>query len=159
MNNFVFGSDPLLYSQMTRQPNDADIRQKLDSMMNQYQSLQSYEQPQPKDYLGELDNILKGLDEKTIEILSTNSEFVQLNAYVQQSIQDEIMRSVKWKINSNQDVVGKVERLKSIVKEVNKEKENEDKKNLADLNDYIKNYSDLTFNEYKQLKQSRNEKI
>lgn len=159
MNNFVFGSDPLLYSQITRQPNDSDIRQKLDSMMNQYQSLQSYEQPQPKDYLGELDNILKGLDEKTVEILSTNSEFVQLNAYVQQSIQDEIMRSVKWKINSNQDVVGKVERLKSIVKEVNKEKENEDKKNLADLNDYIKNYSDLTFNEYKQLKQSRNEKI
>jgi hypothetical protein len=26
---------------------------------------------------------------------------------------------------------------------------------MADINDYIKNYSDLTFDEYKQLKQGK----
>ena len=34
----------------------------------------------------------------------------------------------------------------------NKEKNDEDKKNMAELNDYIKNYPDLTFDEYKRLK-------
>ena len=32
------------------------------------------------------------------------------------------------------------------------EKNDEEKKVMADINDYIKNYSDLTFEEYKQLK-------
>ena len=32
---------------------------------------------------------------------------------------------------------------------------NEDRKIMADINDYVKNYSDLTFDEYKKLKQNR----
>ena len=32
---------------------------------------------------------------------------------------------------------------------------NEDKKNIAELTDYIQNYSDMTFNEYKQLKANK----
>ena len=36
-----------------------------------------------------------------------------------------------------------------------KEKNDENNKNLMELNDYIKNYSDLTFNEYKQLKNKK----
>ena len=98
---------------------------------------------------------LKDLDSDTASILSNNVEFVHLNAYVQQLIQEEIMKAVKWQINSNQDAVQKIERLKSIISETNKERENEDKKNLSELNDYIKNYSDLTFNEYKQLKSNK----
>jgi hypothetical protein len=31
----------------------------------------------------------------------------------------------------------------------------EDRKVMADINDYIKNYSDLTFDEYKQLKHGK----
>lgn len=156
MNNFVFGStDPLLYNQIVPRGNQQDdLRRQLDTMMVQYQS-QLNEQPQQKDYLGELDSMIKSLNEETSAMVSSNSEFIQLNGYIQQLIQDEIMRTVKWKINSNQDAVTKIERLKTIIYDVNKEKENEDKRNLSELNDYIKNYSDLTFNEYKQLKQSK----
>lgn len=156
MNNFVFGStDPLLYNQIVPRGNQQDdLRRQLDTMMVQYQS-QLNEQPQQKDYLGELDNMIKSLNEETSAMVASNSEFIQLNGYVQQLIQDEIMRTVKWKINSNQDAVTKIERLKTIINDVNKEKENEDKRNLSELNDYIKNYSDLTFNEYKQLKQNK----
>ena len=45
-------------------------------------------------------------------------------------------------------------RLKEIISDACKAKDDEDKKNLSELNDYIKNYSDLTFNEYKKLKQN-----
>lgn len=165
MNNFVFGTDPLLYTQMIPQrQNEAEMKRQLDNMMTQYHALQQQQQTPPpqlqqtqiqKDYLGELDMYLKDLDSDTASILSNNVEFVQLNAYVQQLIQEEIMKAVKWQINSNQDAVRKIERLKSIISETNKERENEDKKNLSELNDYIKNYSDLTFNEYKQLKSNK----
>lgn len=161
MNNFVFGStDPLLYSPIVsnrNQPNEQDLKRQLDNMMVQYQNMQNQyqEPPQPKDHLGELDEVMKKLDESVMANLSSNEEFVQLNNYIQQTIQAEIIKSVKWKINSNQDVVQKIEKLKGIINNAHKEQENEDKKNLSELNDYIKNYSDLTFNEYKQLKQSK----
>jgi hypothetical protein len=62
------------------------------------------------------------------------------------------MKSVRWKINSNPDAVQKIERLKTIINSMSKEKEAEEKRNMAELNDYIKNYSSLTFDEYKRLK-------
>lgn len=163
MNNFVFSQDPLLYSQIVpQQNNESDIKRQLNDMMIQYHSLQQQQQtppPQyeykepPKDYLGNLDGTLKNLSNDVTEVLYADIEFVQLNSSIQQLIQEEIMRAVKWKINSNPDAVRKIERLQEIILAANKENENEQKKNLSELNDYIKNYSDMTFNEYKKLKQ------
>jgi hypothetical protein len=48
-----------------------------------------------------------------------------------------------------------MERLKDIITSAKKEKNDEHNRNLMELNDYIKNYSDLTFNEYKQLKNKK----
>jgi hypothetical protein len=48
-----------------------------------------------------------------------------------------------------------MERLKDIITSAKKEKTDENNRNLMELNDYIKNYSDLTFNEYKQLKNKK----
>jgi hypothetical protein len=41
-----------------------------------------------------------------------------------------------------------------IIDYYSKNKANEDKKNIAELTDYIQNYSDMTFNEYKKMKES-----
>jgi hypothetical protein len=111
----------------------------------------------PIDYLGDLDTLISELDESDLEILNNNEEFIQLNTYIQQSIQQEIVNSIKWKINSNQEKVDKITRLKSIVNNVRKEKDAIQKKNMYELNDYIQNYSDMTFNEYKKIKQLQNE--
>jgi hypothetical protein len=70
-------------------------------------------------------------------------------------IQEEMLRSVKWKINSNPDAISKMNRLKEMINSAQRNKTNEDRKVMADINDYIKNYSDLTFDEYKQLKQGK----
>jgi hypothetical protein len=70
-------------------------------------------------------------------------------------IQEEMLRSVKWKINSNPDAINKMNRLKEMISSAQRNKTNEDRKVMADINDYIKNYSDLTFDEYKQLKQGK----
>ena len=153
-NNFILGSDPLLYSQFVQpQQENIELKRQLDNAMIQYQQLQK--EPELVDHLGELDNILKSTNEDLLISLSNNEEFVLLNNYIQQAIQTEILKSVKWKLNNNQEVVRKVDQLKQLIRSVSKEKENEDKRNMLELNDYIKNYSDLTFNEYKQLKNGK----
>lgn len=160
MNNFVFSQDPLLYtSLMNRQvpQNDYEMKQQLDEAMAQYQALSqntpTYQKPQQqKDYLGEIDDMIRDLDEDTALILNADVEYVKINADLQRIMQEEMLKSIKWKINSNSDAITKMGRLKELIQTAKKTKEDEDRKVMTDINDYIKNYSDLTFDEYKQLK-------
>jgi hypothetical protein len=160
MNNFVFGStDPLLYgSMMPKQEyiSEPDIKRQLDVITQQYQQLQqskASETPQ-HDWIGDFDKALKELEPELVETISTDQEFVQLNALVQQDIQTEIMSSIKWRLNGNSSVTQRVKRLMDIITYYKQNKVNEDKKNISELNDYIQNYSDMTFNEYKKMKES-----
>jgi hypothetical protein len=167
MNNFVFGgSDPLLYSTMSanvqrQMPSDMDVRQQLDTALAQYQQAQqnllNRQPPQQserenKDYLGELDEMIIDLDESVLQRLQGNEEFIVLNAEIQQMIQNEIMKSVRWKINQNPEAVSKIDALKKTIKTAQKEQQNEEKKNMIELNDYITNYSSMSFDDYKKIK-------
>ena len=161
MNNFVFGADPLLYSNtMPRNQEfvpDQDIKRQLDNVMQHYQQLQQAKQVEPtqKDWLGDFDNALKSLDEDVEIALSNDPEFAQLNMIVQQDIQNEIMQSIKWKLNNKPETIHRVKRMMDIIEHYNHEKHNEDKRQMAEISDYLQNYSDMTFNEYKQMKASK----
>jgi hypothetical protein len=48
-----------------------------------------------------------------------------------------------------------MERMKELIQNVKKTKDEENRKIMADINEYITQYSDLTFDEYKQLKYSK----
>lgn len=159
MNNFVFSQDPLLYASLTNRQNpqaEYDMKRQLDEAMAQYQALQTQpipqKQQQQKDYLGEIDEIVRGLDNDTITMLNADVEYLKINDELQKMMQEEMMRSIKWKINSNPDAIHKMERMKELIQNVKKTKDDENRKVMADINDYITNYSDLTFDEYKQLK-------
>ena len=161
MNNFVFGSaDPLLYGATTVPRNDyvsePDIKRQLDAVMQQYQQLQqskNNDKPPQKDWLGEFDDTLKNLDQDVAEQISNDQEFAQLNALVQNDIQLEIMSSIKWKLNGRHETVGRIKRMMDIIESYNRNKVNEDKRQMAEITDYLQNYSDMTFNEYKKLKE------
>lgn len=164
MNNFVFSQDPLLYTnpihQQYTQSNDVDIKRQLDTVMAQYQALQQKQPPQQpehniEDHLGVLDEMVRTADSAIVESLNTNPEFIQINSWIQQAIQIEIMKSIKNNLNTNPEVISKINRAKDIIKELKISQEAEDRKSLNELNDYITNYSDMTFNEYKQLKLSK----
>lgn len=164
MNNFVFSQDPLLYTSLIAKQNpqtEEDMRRQLNEAIIQYQSLsQPPQQPtttstQTKDYLGEIDKMISELDENVALTLSSDVEYLKLQEELQRIIQEEMMKTIKWKVNSNSTAINKMERIKELITSAKKEKLNEDRKIMADINDYVKNYSDLTFNEYKKLKQDR----
>lgn len=162
MNNFVFSQDPLLFQTvLPRQNNNYqegnDLRQQYDSIMAQYQAMQQKLPPQtsPKDYLGELDTMTRELDPDIAEKLSSDMDYVKVNSELQYLIQEEMMRNIKWKINSNPEAISRIDKMRDMILTAKKEKTDEQNKNMMELNDYIKNYSDLTFDEYKQLKNKR----
>lgn len=63
------------------------------------------------------------------------------------------MSLIRNKINCNPNAVRNIERQMEILKETNSIIEDEKRRNLNELNDYIKNYSNITFDEYKKKKQ------
>lgn len=162
MNNFVFSQDPLLFqSVLPRQVNNYqdsnDLKQQYDTIVAQYQSLQQQQKPsQPqKDYLGELDALTKDIDQDIAEKLNNDYEYNRINGELQYLIQEEMLKNVKWKINTNPEAVSRMDRLRDLILNAKKEKNDENNRNMMELNDYIKNYSDLTFDEYKQLKNKK----
>lgn len=159
MNNFVFSQDPLLYTTIMSKQNpqtEYDARRQLDEAMAQYQVMTQQQPLQPKapakDYLAEIDNMVKDLDEEVIQVLTSDPEYVHINDELQKMIQEEMMRNIKWKINTNPDAITKMDKLKELISNAKRTKAEEEKKVMADINEYIRNYSDLTFEEYKQLK-------
>ena len=164
MNNFVFSQDPLLYSTiMSRQNNQAevDMKRQLDEALIQYQTLTQQSPPQPtqqtqtKDYLGEIDKIVSELDEDVLLTLTADAEYLKLQDDLQKMVQEEMLKSIRWKVNMNPVAITKMDRLKELIVIAKKNKSDENRKIMADINDYVKNYSDLTFDEYKQLKYSK----
>lgn len=159
MNNYIFSQDPLLFQRTNPVPvDDEQLRVQLEHAIHQYQMLQNQNPTNnKKDILGEFDSKLKALDENTLEILSNNDEYVELNNGLQQMIQEELIKSIRWKLNSNQAAIQKINRMSDIIADVTKEVELEEKRNMSELNDYIKHYSNITFDEYKKLKASKHE--
>lgn len=106
----------------------------------------------PKDWLGDLDNMMKGLDNDTVDLLNQNTDFTVLNSQLQTLIQNELMLLVKYKINANEGAIDNIKKQLNIMQSMSKQVKEQEKQNFNDLNDYMKNYSHLTFDEYRRLK-------
>ena len=115
-------------------------------------TLWGLQQETGKDHLGELDTMMKELDETVANKLQANSEFVDINNQLQGMIQEEIMKTVRWKINSKPEAITKIDSLKKMITTAKKEQSVEEKKNMMELNDYLNNYSSMSFDDYKRIK-------
>ena len=161
MNIFYHNEDPLLYQRSQSFHQDGQInnpsqindmyahlyKQQLLKEMQQQQNI-----PQQKDWIGDLDNVMKNLDSSVVEQLNTNQEFVSLNNQLQSMIQGEIMGLVKMKLNNYPSATDNIKKQIEIIEETEKQIKKVEKQNMNELNDYIQNYSNLTFDEYKKLK-------
>ena len=160
MSVFYHNDDPLLHqtlfqaSMMNQQGNPNNLSDAYAQMYKQQlmMEMQQQQQPMVKDWVSDLDKAMKDLDSTTIELLNGDAEFSSLNMQLQSLVQKELMNLVKIKINSNNGAVENIKRQMDIMKNTTQKVKDEEKQNYNDLNDYLKNYSHLTFNEYKKLK-------
>lgn len=140
MNNIFLNNDPLLSQQPPQY-----VPQYTPYMMDQNMMI-------PKDWLGDLDKTLKSLEPSVVEHLNVNEEFVGLNATIQSTIQEELMNLVKNKLNMSSPIIENVKRQMAIIKEVTNKTKEVERQSMSELSDYMKNYSHLTFDEYKKIR-------
>lgn len=158
MNNiFLPGNDPLLYNGPTQNQYYSQLaHEKLEQKYNEYLQKVNNVRQVP-DKIGELDNKIKSLSQDTQNELKQNEEFMELTAILQSNVQAEIMELVKNQLNNNPEIVRNVDRQLQIIKSIDSKIIENERKNMAELNDYLKNYSDMTFDDYKKLKAMTNE--
>ena len=161
MNIFYHNEDPLLYqranSPIFQEGQTINPSQMTDVYANLYKQqlfkeMQQQNMPQQKDWIGELDKVMNNLDTSTVEMLNSNQEFVALNGQLQGMVQSEIMSLVKIKLNNIPNATDNIKKQLEIIDNTEKQIKIVEKQNMAELNDYMQNYSNLTFDEYKKLK-------
>jgi hypothetical protein len=109
-----------------------------DSLYQQYQNLTT-------DFYALLQKEMETLTETEIAELSKFKPYIEANNKLGILVQAELLNLVKRQINANPEVIkGVIESVKAYKKERDKE--------MNDFQDYIKNYSDITYKEYKELK-------
>lgn len=136
MNNIFLNNDPLL----SQQPYSPQYLMDPNMMV------------QPKDWIGDLDRTLKNLEPSVLEQLQTNDEFAGLNSTIQNTIQEELMNLVKSKLNMSSPIIENIKRQLTIIKDVTSKTKELERQSMSELSDYMKNYSHLTFDEYKRIK-------
>ena len=125
----------------------------MDQKYNEY-LLRTKQMP---DKLNELDNKMKGLSDEAAKQLEEDAEFMDLSCTLKNTIQAELVLLVKQQINSNPEAVKNIDEQLAIIKRVENRANEVERKNMAELNDYLKNYSNITFDDYKKLKAEANE--
>lgn len=113
--------------------------------INQDQSLFQQYQNLTTDFYAILQKEMESLSEVEIAELSKFKPYVEANNKLGILVQSELLNLVKRQINAQPEVIkGVIESVKEYKKERDKE--------MNDFQDYIKNYSDITYKEYKELK-------
>lgn len=110
-----------------------------------YQQFQQMIQQQSTDYYSNLEKELQSLSDTDIQELSVFRPYIEANNALSVFIQAALVNLVRKEINGQPEVIQKV------IDSIKLFKDNKNKERL-DFEDYIKNYSDLTYKEYKQLK-------
>ena len=151
MNNIYLNQDPLL---VHRTPDYANYSEMPMPNMTQLYNQFNREVPQSivKDWIGELDDMIRGLEPSIVENLNSNKDFVELHTNLQGMIQDELMNLVKGRLNSYPGVIDNVKKQLNMIKSISSETKETERQNMNELNDYMKNYSHMTFDEYKKIK-------
>lgn len=113
--------------------------------INQDQSLFQQYQNLTTDFYALLQKEMETLTETEIAELAKFKPYIEANTKLGTLVQAELLNLVKRQINANPEVI------KNVIESVKQYKKERDKE-MNDFQDYIKNYSDITYKEYKELK-------
>jgi len=139
MNNFFLNQpDPLLHNGMYENIPQSILLQQV--------------QPQLKDNIGELDEALKSLSPASLERLSQNQRFTELNNDFQTIVQQELLLLIRNKLNINPKIQDNIKEQLNIIGETKRNLEQEKEASINEMNDYMNNYAHLTFDEYRRMK-------
>jgi hypothetical protein len=97
------------------------------------------------DHYYNLEKELQSLSESDVSAISNFQPYIEANSRLSMLVQAELLNLVKGKLNGNPEVINNVI---GAIREYKRTKENE----LDEFKDYMTNFPELTYKEYKELK-------
>lgn len=147
--------DPLLqdrrYSLPELEKEQEVMQQKIADMKR------SYQQPsQPVTPVwDEIDSITSSLTDKEFDYLQNNQEFQESSMDIQQILQREYMRIMRPVVEQTKDGKDALDRHLTLLKRIQKTAKEEANKKEALMNEYIMQYSHLTWQEFIDMKNGK----
>lgn len=146
-------SDPLLdYGKFAKELETNIARQQ--EYLNKFRNVQQQqEQPNYKDYYLDLEQSYEGLNADDVNNMLQDAEFATLNNTLTNMINQETLKLVRVNLNKNQEAVNIINAMVKKVNEYKSSKAQITDNMMREMNDYLTNYSDISFKQYKELKQ------
>lgn len=113
-----------------------------------FQKYKEFLNNQQVDHYANLEKELQSLSDSDVSELYNFKPYNEANNALAIFVQGELLKLVRSEINRNPEVINNVI---SAIKEFKSIKQKEQ----DDFQDYIKNFSDLTYKEYKELKNEK----
>lgn len=152
----TFINDPLLQTRNFTLPElekeQQAIQQKMEEMKRSYS--QNVQQPSAPVW-EEIERITSSLTEKEFEYLQGNQEFQESSILIQQILNREYMRIMRPIVEGTKDGKDALDKHLTLLKRIQKSAKEEASKKEALINEYITQYSNLTWQEFMEMKSGK----
>lgn len=135
---------------------DAPSYEREEQMRQQYvQQFQHYTKPLCPIW-DEIDGIVDKMSDAEKEFLASDETYRESTKAVQVILEREILRMMRPTIEATQDGKAALEAHLALVKKAQKRAKEESTKQQALLNEYMLHYSDMSWNEFVEMKRGTN---
>lgn len=146
-----FAADPLLGSQQNQTSMDAQINdwaQKILELQKQRGAINMQPQQSKTPLWDEIDKVTDSLTEAQKNYLNQNQDYVESYQEIANMLQREYLRVTRPMVEQTKDGKEALERHLALIKRLRKNAMQAEEEKTALWNDYITNYSHMTFNDF-----------
>lgn len=145
-----FGSDPVLGGQQnqTLEQLNQEWAQKLAELQKQKGVFNMQPQQTKTPTWDEIDKIMDGLTDSQKNYLNNNKEFVESYKNVADILQREELRIIRPLVEQTKDGKEALEKHLSLIRKLRKNAMQAEEEKTALWNEYMTNYSDMTFKDF-----------
>lgn len=152
MNNFNY--DPLLGNRQYSIPQIEEAIERQQQQLGNLKQQMQTQQPSAPTW-DEIERLTSALSEKEFDYLQNNQEFQESSMVIQQILQREYMRIMRPIVESTKDGKDALDKHLTLLKRIEKTAKDETAKRDALMNEYIMQYSHLTWQEFMDMKNGK----
>ena len=147
-----FAADPILGQQNNTSIEPmvqlSDWKQKYAELQNQQRNLTMQPQQSQTPTWDEIDKIMDSLTDSQRSFLNQSKEFADSYQAVANIFQREELRIIRPLVEKTKDGKEALEKHLALIKRLHKDAKQSEEEKTALLNEYMTNYSDMTFNDF-----------
>lgn len=151
----MYGNDPLLnhdsFNILQLEKEHDALKQKYDALRNNYRQ----EERKLTPVWDEIDRITSSLSDKEFRYLQDNEEFKDSSMMIQNILQREYMKVMRPIVESTKDGKDALDKHLTLLKRLIKSVKDEADQREALMNEYITQYSNMTWQEFMNMKNNK----